>query len=87
MRGLAYEWILGMVGLFVVGFFFIMLDQAYDPLFDHANANIPINVSDTVSTIQRNNFTIIDSIWTYFLVIVVFLFVLYMLNRAQERNI
>lgn len=86
MKGLMYEWILGMVGLFVVGVLFIAMSEAYDPLHDYGDTHIRINASDPIDVLARTNFTIIDTIWTYMPALMIFLFLLFILIQSQRRT-
>jgi len=86
MKGLAFEWIVGMFGLFIVGIFWIAFNQAYvGGISDYADDTFRINATDTEDNFIYNNYTILDTIWTYFPIFIIFLFVLYVLIQSQRR--
>lgn len=81
-----YEWILGVFGLFVVGFLFIALNQVVDNgLYDYGNEHIRINASNTQDAIARDNFVILDTIWNYMPLLMLFLFLLWVIIQGQKR--
>lgn len=82
-----YEWIVGILGLFVVSILFIALNQAYDTsIYDYGNDNIRINASSTPDNVSRTSFTILDTIWNYSPILILFLFALFLLVRSQRRT-
>lgn len=81
-----YEWILGIVGLFVVGVLFIAINEAYTPLYEYGDSHMRINESNTADSLLRSELTILDTIWTYIPGVIVFLFLLFIIIQSQRRT-
>jgi len=81
-KGVAFEWIIGVIGLFVVAFIFIIANQVYDSgVYSHADDNFPVQDTDA-----RDVLTIVDTIWNYLPVFFVFMFLFFAILIAQKRS-
>jgi len=86
MKGIALVWIYILIGIFIIGFMYLAFSYVY---YDHIK---PIlndelvynNTSDTTPAVETLD--LIDTVWRYFPIILIFGLLLYGFVAAQKRE-
>ena len=80
MKGMMFDFVLGVIILGFLMVLYVSADYAYDTtLYPHAQTAI-------TDTDAQKTVALINIIWTYFPLVMIFAFLIFMIVRAQKRN-
>lgn len=88
MKGVMYELFVGLVGIAFVALLFIGLSAAWDGGINaYGRTNIRVNSSSAVDSRLVNNMNIVDTVFTFWPAITIFLFLVYLFVVGQRRGL